>query len=173
MAERINRLTRDDITSLIDYDPLTGAFKWKVNYSMASKNNGVAGTIDYQGYRRIIIWGRGYRAHHIAWLIAKGKWPDEQIDHINGEKSDNRIENLREATNTENNRNKGLRKDNKSGFKGVSRCGGKWKAELKHENNRIYLGLYRTPEEAHVAYAEKAKELRGDFARPGGWDGDK
>lgn len=171
MAKGIKRLSRDEIMALIDYDHLNGIFKWKVNHPMAARNGGIAGTLDYQGYRRINISGRVYRAHHIAWLISKGEWPKNQIDHINGKKADNRIVNLREATNTENNRNKGIRKDNHSGFKGVSKMGEKWKAELKHGKTRIYLGLYLTPHEAHEAYAKKATELRGEFARTRGFDG--
>ncbi|MBZ6396554.1 MULTISPECIES: HNH endonuclease [Pantoea] len=171
MAKGTKQLGREEIISLIDYDPINGVFRWKVNHPMSSRNGGLAGSIDYQGYRRIIISGRGYRAHHIAWLITTGCWPKDQIDHINGKKADNRIVNLREATNTENNRNKGIRKDNHSGFKGVSKMGKKWKAELKHGKTRIYLGLYLTPEEAHNAYAKKAIELRGEFARTRGFDG--
>lgn len=169
MAKGTQRITREELMDFITYNPETGIFYWNVFHSSAAKNGGIAGTTDRQGYRRIIIKGKIYRAHHLAWFIVNKKWPHEQIDHINGVKSDNSINNLREATNSQNSMNRGLRVDNKHGYKGVSACGKKWKAEIKHDKRRIYLGVYATPEEAHAVYANEEKKLRGEYAR--GWDG--
>lgn len=94
----------------------------------------------------------------------------ELTDHISGDKLDNRRENLRIATNTENMRNRGQQRNNTSGFKGVywNRKLGKWQAQITVLGQRVHLGLFATPEEAHTAYCKAAKELHGEFANTGG-----
>lgn len=87
------------------------------------------------------------------------------LDHINCDPADNRIVNLREANMSENKRNSGPHKDNKSGYKGVSSKGNRWRAEIWIEGNRIRLGTFTTPEEAYSAYCSAAKKHHGKFAR--------
>ena len=87
------------------------------------------------------------------------------VDHINGNPLDNRKSNLRICTNAENQRNKGVYKNNKSGYKGVHwfKRDKKWQAQIKHNNKSIHIGLYEDKEEAARAYDKKAKELHGNF----------
>lgn len=106
------------------------------------------------GYGRVRIGGKKYFTHRLAWLLTYGSWPEHEIDHISRDKLDNRLENLRVATRAENQHNHGLRRDNSSGYPGVSfnRPTNKYKAEISLNGKRIYLGYYPSAEEAHVAY---------------------
>lgn len=146
------------------YIPETGVFfrtkacgKWPVG--------AVAGSTDGHGHQQISIKGKLYLTHRLAWLFMTGCWPDKHIDHINGRRSDNRFANLRLATRAENNANAGKRKDNASGFKGVSKQKGRWKAQIQAGGRKQHIGLYGSPEEASAAYQVKATELFGKFAR--------
>lgn len=159
-------LTQQTLKELFEYDPDTGVFKRLKRTS----SNAISGRIcgcKSNGYIVIHINGRLWYGHRLAWLYVYGTWPNNNIDHINGDKSDNRISNLRDATQTQNHYNVGKKSSNKSGFKGVSWHveGKKWDAKIRHNGRRIYLGLFDTPEEAHAAYVEAAKHLHGDFAR--------
>lgn len=105
-------------------------------------------------------------AHRLAWFYAYGVWPQDQIDHRNGIRSDNRICNLREATNSLNKANERRRTDNTSGFKGVHRReNGRWRARIGVGNRRLALGDFDTPEAAHTAYCQAAAQHFGEFAR--------
>jgi len=127
----------------------------------------IAGSMMSHGYRRICIDNRVYLAHRLAWLYMTGEWPKHQIDHINGNKNDNRHVNLREATNSENMRNTGKRSDNSSGFKGVYWNSEKmrWSAQISYNGRHKSLGTFDTAEEAHVAYRSASEKLHGQFAR--------
>jgi hypothetical protein len=121
-----------------------------------------------KGYFQVRVGGKQHLTHRLIWLMVTGSMPKEQIDHINGIKSDNRLANLREATASENNRNVRRRSDNASGFKGVSASGiriNPYKAQIQLNGKNIYLGNFKTPELAYEAYCHKAKELHGEFAR--------
>lgn len=109
---------------------------------------------------------RSLQVHRIIWAISTGKWPVAMLDHISCNQADSRMENLREATNAENRRNRGRQRNNKSGFKGVSKQGTAFQADITDINGKtIYLGRYRTPEEAHEAYKAAARKYHGEFAR--------
>ena len=127
-----------------------------------------AGNTDKDGYRRIKIGGRLYFAHTLAWRICHETWP-ALIDHINGDRSDNRIANLREATVAQNIANQKRPKRNTSGFKGVSHTkkgavGRPWAANISHGNRKRWLGSFATKEEAAKAYDAAALELHKEFA---------
>lgn len=117
-----------------------------------------AGSINGWGYRQMRVDGRDYRAHHIIWLMVKGYLPSE-LDHINGDRTDNRIENLREVDRQENLRNQKLRKSNSSGVMGVGwdKTHGKWTARIRHDGKNRTLGSFKTYEEA--VEARKAAEV--------------
>lgn len=108
----------------------------------------VAGSPDGFGYLRVKVDNVRYRVHRIIWLITYGRWPIGQIDHINGVRDDNRIENLREVSVQDNQRNSHLRIDNTSGVTGVVRDHGGWRARIKVDGKRINLGFFKTFEEA-------------------------
>jgi heme-degrading monooxygenase HmoA len=163
-------LTAERLRELLAYDPAAGVFTWRVDVRGGAwvKAGHVAGTIHSRdGYRQISICKVQHKAHRLAWLYVTGAWPSEQIDHVNGDRSDNRIANLREASAAGNARNARRRIDNVSGFKGAYEYRpGKWRAYINKDGRRINLGTFATPEEAHAAYVAAAQEHHGEFARP-------
>jgi len=172
-------ITADQARELLDYDPETGVFKWRFRPRSTFKSErawatwntrfsgSAAGHHDNKGYISIRVLGRLYRAHRLAWLYTYGVWPDIEIDHINRVKTDNRIANLRNATQSQNSANTGMYINNTTGFKGVSRARKKFKAEITKNGVVMRLGHFSTPEEAHAAYCQAAEELHGEFANNG------
>lgn len=123
--------------------------------------------IDHRGYRRVNVPTVGQAIEHRAiWAVVHGKCPDMHIDHIDGDKLNNRIENLRICTHNQNQHNQGIRSSNKSGYKGVSwmKSAKKWQAQICCNSKVTHLGLYTNKIEAAKAYDEAAKKLHGDFA---------
>ena len=117
------------------------------------------------GYRTGSIFDCMYRAHRVIWAMTSGKWPLHMIDHINGDRSDNRLTNLREATNAENMQNRGPTRKNATGFKGVIRRGRKFSARIKVDGRTTYLGFHDTAEQAASAYARASADLHSEFGR--------
>lgn len=155
----------------LEYDPETGVFRWRsVPLRSSRKIGDVAGSFDYKGYVQISMGGRPYRAHRLAWLYTYGHWPAIQIDHINGDRADNRIKNLRLATNSQNNSAKGISQTNTSGYKGVSWNSKqkKWAAFIGISGKNKNLGSFDKPEEAALAYDRAAIRLFGEFANTNG-----
>ena len=169
MREKEKALEHDELLALLDYDPETGVFRHKRHIPPLAEIGSVAGCIRDNRYRQINVNGRLYRAHRLAWFYMHRQWPPHDIDHINGNRDDNRIVNLRLATRSENLRNSGMRKDNTSGLKGVSWHAGakKWVAQIKVEKTEKsrYLGLFKTKEGAHAAYRAASAQYHGDFGR--------
>lgn len=147
-------ITLSRLKELLHYCQETGLFVRLVSTSSNAKVGDVAGRKHSRGYWHIGIDGKDYLAHRLAWLYMTGAWPTNQIDHINGVRDDNRISNLRGATNAENQQNTALRDDNTSGFMGVSwfRERGKWHARITIAGKDKHLGYFDTPEDAHEAY---------------------
>lgn len=162
----INDLTKKDISELLSYDPESGVLTWKVNKGTKSSGT-TAGFVEQAGYVVLGINRRTYKAHRIAWLLYHGVWPDEQLDHIDGNRTNNRIENLRLASCYGNAHNQKRAKNNSSGYKGVSRHrqSGKWRAMITADGVKHSLGLYQGVEDAASAYSKAAKRLHGNFAR--------
>jgi hypothetical protein len=125
----------------------------------------VAGSLSIDGYRKIVIKGRQYRAHQLAWLYMTGKWCSLYVDHRDGNPSNNRWANLRRATASQNNANRRLQRNNACGLKGVSRNRLGWRATINKNRRRRNLGTFPTPQEAHAAYSAEAHKLHGEFAR--------
>jgi hypothetical protein len=159
-------LTADRVRQALKYDAGTGVFTWRIGRQGAAAGS-VAGCVDIYGYRIIGMDRRGYRAHRLAWLYAYGHWPTAEIDHIDGDRLNNRIANLREATRSENQRNVGVTRSNTSGFKGVYWYprDRKWQAKIMLGGKSKHLGLFDSPDLAHAAYCEAAGRIHGDFAR--------
>lgn len=154
-----NSLTAQRLRELLDYDPGTGLFTWKVDRANGGARAGDvcrgAAAGDHGCRRQVHIDGRHYYLHRLAWLHVHGSWPKHTVDHINGDQNDNRIVNLRDVPNNINAQNKRRpAKTNTHGFLGVQRNGKRWKAEACVDGKRYYFGTYDSPEEAHRAYVE-------------------
>lgn len=160
-------LTIDRLRELLTYDPATGLFYWRKPRPFCSTGKAAGGVTPY-GYIRIVIDGRPHQAHRLAWFYTYGFWPEQEIDHINGDRSDNRLRNLREATPSQNQANKAMRRDNASGVKGVTwdKARGKWKAMISVNCKTINLGRFDDIEAAATAYAAAASAHFGPYARP-------
>ena len=162
-------LTQGRLKEVLNYDPETGEFYWRVAVSNVARG-ARAGCADARGYWRIKVDGKMYTRHRLAWLYMHGGWPMDKIDHKNRVVGDDRIENLREATQAQNLANSKLPKNSSSGFKGVSYLKGAkkrpWCSSISNNGVNFYLGSFETPEKAYAAYCAKAKELHGEFFIP-------
>lgn len=158
--------SQEDLKSLLDYTSDTGIFIWRITPSNCICTGDIAGNHSKQsGYIQIQFDNKIYPAHRLAWKYHYGIDPIYFIDHINGDRNDNRISNLREATNIENLRNSKKYSTNTSGFKGVSyhKGYGKWQARATMNGKRIHLGWFDTPEEASVPYINFTKLNFNEF----------
>lgn len=154
--------SQDELKRLLDYDPETGTFTWKdrpvkTAYLVGKR----AGSVHHSGYRDIRIFDVPYREHRLAWLYVYGVWPSDQLDHINRDKADNRIENLREVSQTENNHNTVHKRRKSPGSVGTSfdrrAKSNPWRAMIRYGGKQHFLGTFPTMVEAEDAY-KKAKE---------------
>lgn len=157
-----DKITAAFLRELFHYDPETGVFTRLVTRpGKGARVGDVAGTLKPSGYLTIWICGANHMAHRLAWLYVHGKWPDHEIDHIDGNRANNAIANLRDVTRSVNHENlRRARSDNAHGFLGVSPFKGKWwKARITVNGKWQHLGTFRTPEEAHAAYLEAKRRL--------------
>lgn len=159
-------LTAEALRQCLSYDQETGAFIWRET-GKGRNLDLIAGTITDQGYRKIMVDQRLYRASRLAWLYMTGEWPKHFVDHINMSRNDDRWSNLREVTNGQNMANQGKPKHNTSGLKGVSWDSGrrKWAARLGVNNRSFNLGRFDCPAAAHLAYVVASDEHFKTFAR--------
>lgn len=188
----MKKLTADHVRSLLDYNPSTGIFIWKMRTAdmfsdgnTSAEKNCSSWNKKYAGKEPALPKRRGYpriavglarksgkakfvSAHRVVWLIIHGRLPINQIDHINGDRTDNRFCNLREATNSENAQNRKLSIMNSSGYTGVSwhKRKSKWVARVGINYRRMSLGNYDTPEEAYAAYLSAKKKLHSFQPEP-------
>lgn len=158
-------LTAERLREVLHYNPLTGVFTWLVQRKRA-RRGAVAGTPNGQGYRKIRIDGRPYRAARLAWFYVHGRWPVNKIDHINTIRDDDRLCNLREATDNQSAQNQKRHRDSTHDLKGVywSSRELKWWAKISVDGRCIRLGRFATAEEAHAAYCAAARQYHGEFA---------
>jgi hypothetical protein len=163
----MSQLTAERVRSLLDYDPDTGMFTWKVYKGGAAKAGSPAGSIRKEGYRAIRIDGNNYYEHRLAWLYMTGEWPAHELDHRDRVGMNNRFNNLRSASTSQNQANRSLKSTNTSGYKGVhwQKSASKWKATLGVGGRLKHLGLFENAEDAHMAYAQAAAEAFGEFDR--------
>jgi hypothetical protein len=161
-------LSQEYLKSILDYDLETGIFTWKVNKSQRTKIGDVAGWL-YNGYREIEINDKKYKSHRLAWLYVNGEMPKNLIDHIDGNRSNNKISNLREATYQENNENYKTPKTNKSGVKNVSwyKNLGKWVVSISIRKTKKTIGYFDDLEFAELVAIEARNKYRLEFANHG------
>ena len=153
-------LTADRVRELLDYNHETGEFRWRKDNGKARR--GCVAGHNHRGYVIIGICGRRIGAHRLAWLYVHGRFPQLQIDHINCNPSDNRISNLREANAQQNNHNKHKASSNsRSGVLGVYWRGdrNKWRAGIRVNREKIWLGYFVNKEDAQAAYLEAKRRL--------------
>lgn len=160
-------LTVARLREVLDYNPLTGEFTWKVATSNRVKVGEKAGAPGVQGYQVIGLDGILYRRARLAWLFMTGEFPTETVDHIDLDRGNDRWANLRAATMSQNQANQGRPAHNTSGLKGVHlvKRTGRWRAQVAHQRKKRSLGCYGTKEEAQAAYIAGAEALYGAFAR--------
>lgn len=169
-------LTYSEVDALLKYDPETGKLFWKErpvemcpSEAEAKRWNTVfAGkealaSLNQEGYLKGAILGRHYVAHRVVWMLNYKEWPNQIIDHINGVKTDNRIENLRDVSVAENHKNQRARTNNTSGFRGVywNKASGKWQAYIREQNRSVHLGMFNDFNAAVAARV--AAELRNGY----------
>jgi hypothetical protein len=146
-------LTTEALMREVDYCPETGVFRW-----LASRQKRVVGTEagsfhKHSGYRYITIDGKKHLAHRLAWLYVHGVWPASKIDHRDGNRANNRIKNLRDATQAVNSQNlQGAHSDSEVALLGVSMSWGKFEARIHTAGVTYRLGRFDSPDAAHAAY---------------------
>ena len=140
-----------------DYNPETGVLTWRVSPRYRTKIGDVAGSMNNKGYRRVMFKGKAYLAHRVIWLIVTGKWPEKDIDHINGVRDDNRLCNLREATRGENCQN--VKSHSNTGVRGVHLTKkGYYHAQLLLDGKRVLSTTFKTFDEAVAAVTAAKKK---------------
>lgn len=155
-----------ELKERVDYDPSTGVFTWRKS-GHGKFAGDVAGKKNQKGRRQISFDGRLYCANRLAFLWMTGRSPKHLIDHKDIDPTNDRWDNLRESTHSQNLANMRLSPRNTTGFKGVSfhKRQKKYCAHIRHNNLLIHLGSFDSPEQAHEAYKVKAEEIFGAFAR--------
>ena len=143
------------------YDVVTGNMRWKVSLGPRSKIGALVGSA-HDGYLRVKLVGRHYMLHRLAWFIHTGEWPKHEIDHINGDRRDNRIANLRDVPKCINQQNQHkARASSTTGLLGVSKCQHRdgFLAQIRVNRKTKSLGFFPTAEQAHAAYLAAKSRL--------------
>ena len=164
MRAKTATLTQVRLKELFKYYPETGEFERIKRINGAKFGKKTKGVDSGNGYKAITLDYVAHCAHRLAWLYMTGETPG-QLDHINGDRSDNRFANLRICSNSQNAANKKRPVNNSTGYKGVFVDNGKFRAAIKVNGKRIYLGYHASAEDAHAAYVKAASEIFGEFAR--------
>jgi hypothetical protein len=150
------------------YDSGSGKFYW-IKATRNRHAGALAGWVDERdGYVRIQIDKKSYLAHRLAWLAVYGALPTGLLDHKNGDRADNRIDNLRLATRAQNTQNSKTYSNSPVGLKGVRLSGNRWVARITVSKVLLHLGSFGTKEAAHAAYCAAAHKYFGEFSNSGG-----
>lgn len=154
MPHGVSIMTPEILKSLLDYNPATGVFTWKVRRNWKATAGQVAGNIRPDGYVLIKLLGKNYYAHRLAYMYEHGRFPEQEIDHRDGNKQNNSISNLRDCSASINMQNlRGHRKGSIVPELGVSKHGSRFRARVRVKGTQLCLGLYDTAEEASRVYA--------------------
>lgn len=168
-------LTAEKIRALFTYDKEEGILRWRNASGRYGRYpaGSPAGSPNAEGYFQVRVDGQSYRICRLIWLHITGEWPKHQIDHIDRNPANDKWENLREATSSQNTANRGKNKPDKAScpLKGVQavqkRKSIRYRANAAKDGQRFHLGYFDTPEEAHAAYVRASEELHGEFASDG------
>lgn len=152
-------LTQERLKEVLSYNPETGNFSWRPGHKLFGYR---AGTTLQAGYTQISIDGKFYRASRLAWFYMTGKWPEFEVDHIDRNPANDKWDNLREVTGTQNKENTSAHVDSKSKVKGVSWDAKrqKWIAQICSDGRNRNLGRYERIEDAIAAYEKAAQERK-------------
>lgn len=164
----LNPDNHDALLSLLDFDRDTGVFTWKITRGGSAKSGTIAGAKDKNGYINIRVLRKLYKAHRLAWFYVHGKWPSQDLDHVDRDKTNNAMANLREASSAQNVANSLVRIDCKANLKGVrlaNGCKNVWVARITENGKRRTIGRYNSPSIAYEAYCEAARAHFKQFAR--------
>lgn len=157
-------ITQSRLKEVLTYDPAGGFFYWAVDRKKCSKG-AVAGSVRPDGYVAIRVDYHRYYANRLAWLYMTGEWPALDVDHADGNASNNAWGNLREASPTQSMQNRPAQRNNRQGLKGVRKSGRKFYASIQIDGVSKYLGTFEDAGAAHAAYCQASKAAFGDFAR--------
>ncbi len=159
-------LTQDRLKELVVYSHETGFFTWK-SFGKYSKREGKrAGSVCGSkrigvAYEKMMVDHKRYFSHRLAWLYFYGEWPKNQIDHIDGDTLNNKINNLRDVTTSENHKNRSVDARNKSGYPGVYYWYGKWLVNISIDKKRVHLGVFNNVDDA--IKCRKKAEIEHDY----------
>jgi len=162
--------SQEELKTVFDYDQHTGVLTWRVvnPFARAVRSGDVAGCVGSRGYVAVILNNKRYLAHRLIFKLMTGKEPIDQIDHIDGDRSNNRWRNLREASSGQNRQNVGIQKNNKSGVKGVcwDASRSRWIAYIAAEGSgSIRIGRFKNKSDAIMARRAAEEAMHGQFAR--------
>lgn len=164
-------ITYEIAKALFDYDPKTGKVVWKFESAQIVKGAEIGTNTDTARsntkYRAVKLFGLSYKVHRIIWLMQTGDWPEGDVDHIDGDGLNNKWDNLRDVTHSQNLMNAAVRSDSTSGYKGVSydKSRDRWYAYINIDGKRKMLGRYNTLQEAVNARQLAEDGLFGEYAR--------
>lgn len=156
-------ITHARLLELVSYDPETGVFTNRVSRARRAIAGAVCGGPNKLGYIDMRIEGFRVLGHRLAWFYVHGEWPVGEIDHIDGNPSNNRLTNLRDVPHMHNQQNVKLRGSTTSGLPGAYRVGERYKAIIRIAGRSKHLGYFDTPEAAHAAYIDAKRELHPGF----------
>lgn len=165
MANKTN-ITSEYVKSILSYNPENGDFVWIKRLSNRINLGSKAGSKNKNNYKKISINNREYYCHRLAFLFMCGEMPSDEVDHINGDTSDNRFVNLRIVNKNKNMANMKTKKTNRIGLKGVSLSNGKFISQIVKDKKHYFLGYFDCPAAASFAYQIASEKLNGEFSRP-------
>lgn len=159
-------VTVDRLRELTHYDPETGAFTWRKSKGAAMAGSPVGGKHRVKGYGEACIDGMYFQTHRLVWFYANGRWPIGQIDHINGQRDDNRLHNLRDVSQSENqqNRTHSNRGKKYSDLIGAYWSTNGWFSTILIAGKQVYLGRFETDQQAHEAYIRAKRTHHNGYA---------
>lgn len=153
------------ILEYLTYDPETGVIRWKKNKGGRAKAGAIAGCVAANGYLHIRLNNRLLLGHHVAWFLMTGEFPQTLVDHKDQNPENNKWENLRKATGSQNVVNSSSRTKSRTGFRGVRLTPqGKYQVRICYQKKTTYCGVYDKADEAAAVYNRRAQEIHGEFA---------